>query len=61
VGQCAAVLTNLAHCAESAAAHTVRCPEGEAELAPRLLADQGRNVAESGCTSITGRTRDCEC
>jgi hypothetical protein len=32
-----AVLTNLAHCAESAAAH-IR-PVSGAELAPRLLAD----------------------
>jgi hypothetical protein len=40
-----AVLTNLAHCAESAAAH-VRCPEGKPSWLPDCLLDQGRNVAE---------------
>jgi hypothetical protein len=45
VGQCAGSADQpLAHCAESAAAH-VRCRKAS-ELAPRLLADQGRNVAE---------------
>jgi hypothetical protein len=37
----------------------VRCPEGKPKLAPRLLADQGRNVAEY-LAFITGRTRDCD-
>jgi hypothetical protein len=39
-----AVLTNLAHCAESAATY-VRCPEGKPTGSQTLL-DQGRNVAE---------------
>jgi hypothetical protein len=43
-GQCARP-TNLAHCAESAAAHIRPVSGRQAELAPRLL-DQGRNVAE---------------
>jgi hypothetical protein len=39
-----AVLTNFAHCAESAAAH-IRPVSGR-RLAPRLLRLIGRNVAE---------------
>jgi hypothetical protein len=41
-----AVLTNLAHCAESAAAHIRPVSGRQAELAPDCLLDQGRNVAE---------------
>jgi hypothetical protein len=40
-----AVLTNL-WLTESAAAHIRPVSGRQAELAPRLLADQGRNVAE---------------
>jgi hypothetical protein len=40
-----AVLTNLAHCAESAAAHIRPVSGRQAELAPDCL-HQGRNVAE---------------
>jgi hypothetical protein len=56
-----AVLTNLALTALNQLQPTyVRCPEGKPSWLPDCLLDQGRNVAESGCTSITGRTRDCE-
>jgi hypothetical protein len=50
VGQCVArQLTNLAHCAESAAAHTSGARKARA--GSQTASDQGRNVAESGCTS----------
>jgi hypothetical protein len=57
-----AVLTNLWLTALNQLQPTyVRCPEGKSSWLPDRLLDQGRNVAEYRCTSITGRTRDCEC
>jgi hypothetical protein len=54
-----AVLTNLAHCAESAAAHIRPVPEGRA-------GSQTACLIKAGTLNIWlyfhhGRTRDCEC
>jgi hypothetical protein len=54
-----AVLTNLGSLLNQLQPTYVRCPEGKPSWLPDCLLDQGRNVAEYGCTSITGRTRDC--
>jgi hypothetical protein len=52
-----AVLTNLAHCAESAAAHIRPVSGRQAELAPDCCLIKAGTLLNIWLYSITGRTR----
>jgi hypothetical protein len=39
----------------------VRCPEGKPSWLPTVCLIKAGTLLNIGCTSITGRTRDCEC